>query len=283
MLHIVPPHVSPMPLAQYLPLALSGVPGWALRQALRQRQVKRAGKRLSPKDTVYPGDRLSVYLPKGGLPKPTELAVLYQDDQVVLIEKPQGMGVRTEDGPGGSVDQLLAEQLGLPAVWPCHRLDYHTGGVLLLAKEESVCRLLLDDFAAHHIEKQYECRVVGTPEPPQAELHAYLRKDAAAARVQVRDTPFPGAKAIITGYQVLSAGEIARLSVTLITGRTHQIRAHLAHIGHPILGDDKYGNREMNRRHHMMRQQLWATELHFSSEASIPALRGRAFASEAPF
>lgn len=283
MLHIVPSHVSPMPLAQYLPLALDNVPAWALRRVLRERQIKRAGKRLSPEELIYPGDELTVYFPKGGLPKPQALPVLFQDEQVVLIEKPQGMGVRAEDGPGSSVEQLLLKQLGLHALWPCHRLDYHTGGILLLAKEEEVSQRLREDFTAHRIQKEYVCRVVGTPAQAQAELHAYLRKDAAASRVQVRENPFPGAKPITTGYRVLEAGDIARLSVSLITGRTHQIRAHLAFIGHPVLGDDKYGEREINQQHHVMRQQLWATGLYFTPEVSVPSLAGHAYASEAPF
>ena len=80
-------------------------------------------------------------------------------------------------------------------------------------------------------------------------MRAYLRKDAEIARVAVTDYPARGAQEIVTAYRVMEPGEFARLEVELITGRTHQIRAHLAHIGHPILGDDKYGDRALNREY----------------------------------
>ena len=283
MLHIVPSNTLPTPLARYLPRALDAVPGWAVRQVLRTRQVKRDGKRLSTEDLVVGGDRLVVYFPKGIQIRTQPLSVLYADDRAVIVEKTQGMGVSEADGPGGAVEVILAEQLGLPRVWACHRLDYYTGGLLLLAKEEEAFHLLCEDFTQHRIKKGYICRVLGTPGPRADVLHAYLRKDAGAAKVEVRDAAFPGAKPITTGYRVLEDGTITRLAVDLVTGRTHQIRAHLAHIGHPILGDDKYGDREANHRHGVMRQQLWATSLCFAPDVSVASLRGLTITCGAPF
>ena len=114
-------------------------------------------------------------------------------------------------------------------------------------------------------------------------MHAYLRKDAQISRVSVTDYPARGAMEIVTGYRVVKPGEHALLEVELITGRTHQIRAHLAHIGHPILGDDKYGDRLLNRQLGVKRQQLWATRLVFRVEGVLSYLNGRSFAVKCPF
>ena len=114
-------------------------------------------------------------------------------------------------------------------------------------------------------------------------MHAYLRKDAEISRVAVTDYPARGALEIVTAYHVLEAGEESRLEVELVTGRTHQIRAHLAHIGHPILGDDKYGDRQLNRRLGLRRQQLWATRLMFQAEGALSYLNGCVFETACPF
>ena len=113
-------------------------------------------------------------------------------------------------------------------------------------------------------------------------MRAYLRKDAQLARVVVTDYPARGAQEIMTAYQVVQADDCALLEVELVTGRTHQIRAHLAHIGHPILGDDKYGDRMLNRQMNIRRQQLWATKLEFNAEGALSYLNGRCFSVEYP-
>ena len=133
------------------------------------------------------------------------------------------------------------------------------------------------------MEKFYTCRTKGCPAKREAVMHAYLRKDAQLSRVAVTDYPARGALEIVTGYRVLEPGEYARLEVELMTGRTHQIRAHLAHIGHPILGDDKYGDRALNRRLGLRRQQLWATRLVFHAGGALAYLDGKAFSVDCPF
>ena len=114
-------------------------------------------------------------------------------------------------------------------------------------------------------------------------MHAHLRKDAQISRVSVTDYPARGSMEIVTGYRVIQGGEHALLEVELITGRTHQIRAHLAHIGHPILGDDKYGDRMLNRQLGIKHQQLWATRLVFEAEGALAHLNGRSFSVACPF
>ena len=165
----------------------------------------------------------------------------------------------------------------------CHRLDVQTGGLILLTKDDAAYEAARETFEQRTMEKFYTCRPKGCPAKREAVMHAYLRKDAQLSRVAVTDYPARGALEIITGYRVLEPGEYARLEVELMTGRTHQIRAHLAHIGHPILGDDKYGDRALNRRLGLRRQQLWATRLVFHAGGALAYLDGKAFSVDCPF
>jgi len=156
-------------------------------------------------------------------------------------------------------------------------LDVQTGGLLLFTKDDDAFSSALEAFSKRTFQKYYTCRVKGCPARHEAVIRAYLRKDAQISRVSVTDYPARGAVEIATAYRVLERGEHAVLEVELITGRTHQIRAHLAHIGHPILGDDKYGDRLLNRRLGLKKQQLWATRLVFQSEGALSYLNGREF------
>jgi len=287
MRHFVPHHQPLVELRVYLAQALPDVPGWALRRILADKQVKRNGARLDASDLVRGGDELTVYLPKGLANKVADapkIPTVYEDERIWLVNKPQGIPSQGADDPRGEpgVLEYLQERSKTPSLALCHRLDHQTGGLLLLAKDTETEGLLRRAFAHQNVEKLYTCLTVGTPEPKQAELCAFLRKDAKAAHVTVREKPFAGASPIRTNYRVLESGPVARLEVQLITGRTHQIRAHLAFIGHPILGDDKYGDRAANRVHGVRTQRLWATGLTLRGGA-LGGLDGRSFWVEAPF
>ena len=134
-------------------------------------------------------------------------------------------------------------------------------------------------FRGRSVGKEYLARVIGTPSPAHAVLEAYLIKDAASSRVQITDRPV-GEK-IVTEYEVLSSSEgTSLLKVTLHTGKTHQIRAHLAFIGHPIVGDEKYGDGAFNRAHHATRQRLVAKRLRIVCGGSLSYLAQMTFVSE---
>ena len=286
----VPKEQAPVTLRAFLPRALPDAPVWALQECLRRRDVRRGGERLGGTDEVAGGDLLRVYLPKTALKSaPGQLQVVYEDAHVLLVNKPQGISVCEDEGGGDTMlaraqRHIAAEGGDAGAVALCHRLDHHTGGLLLLAKDAAALEAAKEAFRLRTIHKTYTCRVVGCPQPREQVLLAYLRKDAARARVQVAEHPFPGAQRILTGYRVVEEeGDASRLEVDLITGRTHQIRAHLAFIGHPIIGDDKYGLRAVNRAQHARGQQLWATRLELHARGALAYLDGRSFEVKAPF
>lgn len=269
------------------------LPVWAIREALKRRDVRVDGVRTGGEYRVRTGQEIRAFFPKAALEtkssaQPPE--IVFEDEHVLLLNKPQGIPSQNEDDPL-SGDTALTRALAYlqsagektDQLHLCHRLDVQTGGLLLLVKDDAAYDAALKAFSERTNRKFYTCRVKGCPSRPEAVMRAYLRKDAEIARVSVTDFPVHGAQEIVTAYRVLERGETSRLEVELITGRTHQIRAHLAHVGHPILGDDKYGDRALNRRLGLRRQQLWATALELHAGGALAYLDGRRFEATCPF
>ena len=290
----VPKEKDGLMLSRLLMQVAADVPAWAVREAIKKRDVRIDGVRISGDVRVSEGQEIRVFWPKSviqaekrELPAPE---IVYEDAHVLLINKPQGIPSQNEDRPFEG-DSALTRSLAYLAthgektdcVRLCHRLDVQTGGLLLFAKDDEAFESAMRAFSERTFRKFYTCRVKGCPAKQEAVLHAWLRKDAQISRVSVTDYPARGALDIMTGYRVLQAEENALLEVELMTGRTHQIRAHLAHIGHPILGDDKYGDRMLNRKLGVRRQQLWATRLVFQAEGALSYLNVRSFSVDCPF
>lgn len=293
---LVPREKDGLMLSQLLVQAAADVPLWAIREAIKKRDVRIDGTRISGDVRVHAGQEIRVFWPKAVVSarqqeKPLALPeIIFEDARVLLINKPQGLQSQNEDNPqsGDSaltrvLSYLKAHDEKTDQVHLCHRLDVQTGGLLLFAKDDEAFESAMRAFSERTFRKFYTCRVKGCPAKQEAVLHAWLRKDAQISRVSVTDYPARGALEIMTGYRVLQAEENALLEVELMTGRTHQIRAHLAHIGHPILGDDKYGDRMLNRKLGIRRQQLWATRLVFQAEGALSYLNSRSFSVDCPF
>ena len=293
---IVPEEKDGLMLSQLLMQTAADVPVWAVKEAMKKRDVRIDGTRIGGDVRVHAGQEIRVFWPKAvvagkqqekRLPAPE---IVFEDTHVLLMNKPQGVQSQNEDNPlagDSALTRVLAylrdkgEATG--QVHLCHRLDVQTGGLLLFVKDDAAFDSAMEAFSSRTFRKFYTCRVKGCPARREAVIDAWLRKDAQISRVSVTDYPARGAMEITTGYRVIQPGENALLEVELITGRTHQIRAHLAHIGHPILGDDKYGDRMLNRQLSVRRQQLWATRLEFHAQGALSYLNGRSFSVRHPF
>ena len=267
-------------LEKYVELAFSLLPARAIRDAFAARDVKMDGKRVGKDTPAIPGAKIQVYTEDT-----MEIPVVYEDDNIILVNKPAGITCDADDWGGVTVLSLM-EKRAKGAYQPqlCHRLDNPTCGLLLLSKNEESQRLLLEDFKERRLTKKYQCLVRGEMRPPEAVKTAFLVKDAEKAQVRIVTHETPGALPIATQYETLSFdGAVSRLLVTLLTGRTHQIRAHMSFLSHPILGDDKYGDRALNRRLKTRDLKLCAVELTLHPNGILSYLENRQFKIEPPF
>ena len=283
----VPAEADGMKAGLLLRRLLPGLPESTLRRVFSARDVKLDGVRISRDTCVRAGQTLCVYLPDSAEPE-SFLRVVYEDEDVLLVNKPTGISVEPDDPGSVSLAELCrmhvtAQQSSASAPAACHRLDNKTCGLCLFAKNERALEILRDAFRDRTIEKYYVCLVRGIMKPPAAVCSAFLLKDAQNARVAILDQSVPGARPIMTGYETLENGAVSRLRVHLITGRTHQIRAHLAALGHPVLGDDLYGDHDFNRAQKARSLKLCASSLTLFTGGRLPQLEGKTFEIQPPF
>ena len=255
-----------------------------VRKLFASRDVKINGRPAAGNPVLQSGEEITLYLPEAR--SAAEIRVVYEDADILLVNKPAGISVEPDGSGALSLTELCrqyAEARHFQPPVPCHRLDVRTCGLCLFAKHEQASEILLEAFQQRTIEKYYVCLVRGIMKPPSGICEAFLLKDADRAKVTILDHPVPGAFPITTGYETLSSGQVSRLKVHLITGRTHQIRAHLAALGHPILGDDLYGDHAFNRSQKSRHLKLCAFSLTIQTGGKLPGLDGREFTIDPPF
>ena len=188
------------------------------------------------------------------LPAFRAASAVYEDQDMLVVDKNPGVEVETD---------LLSELCAVSSpLYPVHRLDANTVGLVALAKTEAAEEALLDAFARHDTGKVYEAILVGAPEKREGTLVHYGLKDEERAYMRLVPEGTPGALKMELSYRIVEArGGLSKAEIQLVTGRTHQIRVQMAALGCPVLGDDKYGDREANRRYRQKRQLLLSKRL----------------------
>ncbi len=239
------------------------------RLLLKNKEIKVNGKRVDKDMVLSEGDTVCYFLTPKQAEKPA-FYVVFEDENILVVDKESGV----------NSEAVFAALQRERECYFIHRLDRNTKGLMAFALTDGAERGLLEAFKARQVEKRYHALCFGAFPKDGDVLTAYLRKDADRSFVKVFDSPKVGAETIVTEYRVLEReGELTSVEVTLHTGKTHQIRAHLAHIGCPIVGDMKYGDGAKNKAYKAARQCLVAKSLQFLTEGELSYLKGRTFIS----
>ena len=294
-------------LDRFLSKSLPLLPPALAQKYIRIKRVKVNGGRAQRDQRLREGDTLQLYINDEFFDKPSEenmfltlfkprLTVVYEDEHLLLADKPQGLVVHADETEKVNtlINHIQAylyqkrewnprwENAFTPAL--CNRIDRNTGGIVIAAKDAETLRILNEKIRDRELDKRYLCVTVGRPKQPEGRVECFLLKDEQKKQVSVYHRPVPGGKTAVTDYWVLDTrGELSLLEIGLETGRTHQIRATMADLGCPLLGDGKYGRGDVNRRYGETRQALYAYRLTFDlpTDAGIlNYLRGRTFTVE---
>ena len=291
---------------KFLTKAVPALPKNLMYKYIRLKRIKLNGKRCEISTKLSEGDSVQLYINDEFFPEkrdeahrflnaPKDIEIVYEDENILLCDKPCGLVVHEDES--GEADTLIdrvlhylydkgefdpdTENSFTPAL--CNRIDRNTSGIVICAKNAESLRVLNQKVKDRELEKLYLCVTVGIPNKKSAELKAFHRRDEKTKVVRVEDKSFPGSKTMITRYKVLAENkqsDLALLEVDLVTGRTHQIRAHLAHIGYPLLGDGKYGSNKINRALGVKTQALCSYKLTFrftTESGCLEYLDGKSF------
>ena len=287
-------------LAKTLPL----LPAPLAQKYIRLKRVKVNGKGSKRDVRLQAGDLLQLYINDEFFDTPTpenaflsvfqpRLDIVYEDENLLLVNKRPGLVVHPDENERVNtlithIQAYLYQKKEWSPYWEnsfapalCNRIDRNTGGIVIAAKNAETLRIINEKIRDREIDKRYLCVTLGRPRPPEGEVSCFLLKDEQKKQVSVYHRPVPGGKTAVTRYRTLETrGELSLLEIQLLTGRTHQIRATMADLGCPLLGDGKYGNGAANRRYGETRQALYSYRLTFDfpTDAGILGyLRGRSF------
>ena len=291
-------------LDKFLTKTVPNLPQSLLYKSIRLKRIKLNRKRADISTRLQVGDVVELYLNDefftpaptryDFLSAPKSLDILYEDENVLLLNKKAGLLSHPDDRE--YIDTLITrvkrylyekgeydpanEASFTPAL--VNRIDRNTSGIVIAAKTAEALRILNQKMKDRELHKLYLCVILGTLDEKEGLLEGWLWKDEAKNKVFIhKQKKSPDDKAIRTKYRVLREGNgLSLLEVDLLTGRTHQIRAHFASIGHPLLGDGKYGTNAQNKKSGLKKQCLCSYKLQFdftTDAGALAYLNGRSF------
>ena len=296
-------------LDKYLKKYLKEAPGSFIYKMLRKKNIVLNGKKADGTEKLSAGDEVKLFLAEDTLVKFTgegqslsevkfpvkkDLEVLFEDENLLIINKPAGELSQKAEAKDVSMNEyalgylqekgdITEESLKVFKPSVCNRLDRNTSGILIVAKTYQAAREFGTALSKRSVRKYYQCIVKG--EVKKAEkIDGFLWKDEKTNKVEIYKTPKKDAAEIHTAYQPLKYKDgLTLLEVHLITGRAHQIRAHLSSSGHPILGDPKYGDRKLSKKYGVKYQLLHACRLELDGfDGEFSKYNGKIISAELP-
>lgn len=293
-------------LDKFLSKAVKALPKSLMYKSIRTKKIKVNRKRTEIGYILNEGDTVELFIAEeffsdtaveeAFMKLTPKLDIIYEDENIMLLEKRPGLIVHSDDEE--DVNTLIShvkaylyrkgeykpedEQSFAPAL--CNRIDRNTGGIVIAAKNAEALRVMNEKIKNDELSKFYLAAIHGIPGKKEATLKGYLKKDSANNIVDIVTSPRAGYKEIITKYRVIDTKQnLSLIEVELVTGRTHQIRAHMSSIGHPLLGDGKYGINRDDKKLGYKFQALYAYRLEFCFKTSgsvLDYLNGKVFTAD---